>query len=89
MPTPGRVAGSRVTVAIRPVGVLDMTLQAPGVPGRIVAKRDAIGIDICEVKVEGIDRPVGVRQRSDPGFVPGRDVFLTLNPEHVLVFEGV
>jgi iron(III) transport system ATP-binding protein len=36
--------------------------------------------------VEGIDHPLGIRQRSDRALVPGCDVFLTLNPEHVLVF---
>jgi iron(III) transport system ATP-binding protein len=89
VPTPGKADGNRVTVAIRPVGVLDMALAGPGTPGRIVSKRDAIGIDICEVKVQGIETPIGIRQRSNPSFVPGCDVFLTLNTEHVLVFAGV
>ena len=78
----------KVVVAIRPVGVLEMAEAGAGTPGRIVAKRDAIGIDICEVQVEGLDRPLGIRQRSDPAFVPGHDVFLKLNPKHVLVFEA-
>lgn len=86
VPAPGHAEGSRVIVAIRPVGALEMATSGAGVPGRIVAKRDAIGIDLCEVQVEGIDHPLGIRQRSDRRFVPGCDVFLTLNPEHVLVF---
>jgi iron(III) transport system ATP-binding protein len=64
-----------------------MEPDGSGVTGRIVAKRDAIGVDICEVLVEGLERPLGIRQRSDRRFVPGRDVSLTLNPEHVLVFD--
>ena len=55
-------------------------------PDRRDGKRGAIGFDLCEVQVDGIDQPVGVRQRSEREFVPGCDVFLTLNPEHVLVF---
>jgi iron(III) transport system ATP-binding protein len=86
VPAPGHAEGTRVTVAIRPVGALDMTVEGPGVPGRIVAKRDAIGFDLCEVQVEGLERPVGLRQRADQAMFPGCDVFLTLNPEHVLVF---
>lgn len=86
VPAPRHAEGAGVVVAIRPVGAVEMATGGAGVPGRIVAKRDAIGIDICEVKVEGIDRPIGIRQRSDREFVPGCDVFLTLNPEHVLVF---
>ena len=86
VPAQGFAEGASVIVAVRPVGVLDMSLAGPGVPGRIVAKRDAIGIDLCEVRVDGLDRPIGIRQRSEAGFKPGADVFLSLNPEHVLVF---
>ncbi len=83
---PGHAEGAAVVVAIRPVGALDMLPDGPGVPGRLLAKRDAIGIDLCEVSVSGLDRPIELRQRSDQRLVPGCDVFLTLNPEHVLVF---
>jgi iron(III) transport system ATP-binding protein len=84
---PDRPDGAKVVVAIRPVGVVEMSETGPGTPGRIVAKRDAIGVDICEVMVEGLERPLGIRQRSDKAFAPGRDVVLKLNPEHVLVFD--
>jgi iron(III) transport system ATP-binding protein len=86
VPAAGRREGDTVTVAIRPVGALDMTTTGQGVPGRIVSKRDAIGFDLCEVRVDGIEQPISIRQRSDKEFVAGCDVFLTLNPEHVLVF---
>lgn len=86
VPAPGHQDGSEVIVAIRPVGALEMAIGGTGVPGRVVAKRGAIGIDLCEVKVAGIDHPVGIRQPSDRQLVLGCDVFLTLNPEHVLVF---
>jgi iron(III) transport system ATP-binding protein len=88
VPTPGYADGTKVVVAIRPVGVLEMAKSGAGVPGRIVSKRDAIGIDLCEVRVEGLDRPLQLRQRSDPHFVPGNDVFLMLNPNRVLVFKA-
>ncbi|MEQ1771349.1 MAG: ABC transporter ATP-binding protein [Devosia sp.] len=88
VPAPGYADGTRVVVAIRPVGVLEMAQTGPGVPGRIIAKRDAIGIDLCEVKVEGVDHPIALRQRSDPHFVPGNDVFMTLDPKGVLVFKA-
>ena len=86
VPAPGRAEGDRVIVAIRPVGALDMSAEGKGVPGRILAKRDAIGFDLCEVRVEGIEQPISIRQRSDKRFVAGCDVFLRLNPERVLVF---
>jgi len=86
VPAPGHGEGDRVIVAIRPVGVIDMSRAHAGIPGRIVSKRDAVGFDLCEVLVEGIEQPISIRQRSDKQFVAGCDVFLTLNPEHVLVF---
>lgn len=86
VPSPGHAEGDRVIVAIRPVGAVDMATERPGIPGRIVSKRHAVGFDLCEVRVEGIENPISIRQRSERQFVEGCDVFLTLNPEHVLVF---
>jgi len=86
VPAAGRREGDRVIVAIRPVGALDMATVGQGVPGRIVSKRDAVGFDLCEVRVDGVELPISIRQRSDHRFVAGCDVFLTLNPQHVLVF---
>ncbi len=63
-----------------------MAIDGPGTPGRIVSKRDAIGIDICEVSVAGLDAPLGLRQPSDAAMRVGQDVYVTLDREHVLVF---
>jgi iron(III) transport system ATP-binding protein len=84
--TPGLADGTAVTIAIRPAGGARMAILGPGTPGRIVGKRDAIGIDICEVSVEGLDQPLGLRQPADAALSVGQDVFVTLNREHVLVF---
>lgn len=84
--TEGFADGAPVTVAIRPAGGADIRASGPGTPGRIVSKRDAIGIDICEVKVAGLDVPIGVRQPADSTLAVGQDVFVSLNREHVLVF---
>ncbi|MDB5612382.1 MAG: transporter ATP-binding protein [Devosia sp.] len=84
--TPGLADGTAVTVAIRPAGGVSIALRGSGTPGRIIGKRNAIGIDICEVSVEGLDAPLGLRQPSDTELSVGQDVFVTLNPEHVLVF---
>lgn len=84
--TPGFADGAAVTVAIRPAGGVEIAHQSPGILGRIISKRDAIGVDICEVKVNGIDSPVGVRQPANAALAVGQEVFLALNREHVLVF---
>ena len=84
--TPGLADGTTVTVAIRPAGGVRIALRGSGTPGRIIGKRNAIGIDICEVSVDGLDAPLGLRQPSDAELSVGQDVFVTLDPEHVLVF---
>jgi iron(III) transport system ATP-binding protein len=84
--TPGLPDNTPVTVAIRPAGGARIHLQGPGTPGRIVGKRDTIGIDICEIKVEGLETPLGIRQPADAAISVGQDVYVTLNEEHVLVF---
>jgi iron(III) transport system ATP-binding protein len=89
VPAPRKAEGQKVIVAIRPVGVVDMTLTGDGVPGRVLSRRDALGTDIYEVKVEGLDHPLHLRRSSDMEYIPGRDVFLSLNPELVLVFDAV
>ena len=88
VPAPGFADGSDVVVAIRPVGALEIAANGPGVPGRIVSKRASIGTDLCEVQVDGLDRPLELRQASNPHFVPGNDVFLILRTDGVLVFRA-
>ncbi|KKB09447.1 ABC transporter ATP-binding protein [Devosia chinhatensis] len=86
VPAPGFVDGAPVTIAIRPVGGAEIRVAGQGTPGRIVARREAIGVDLFEVKVEGLEAPLAVRQSANAGLVPGKDVFVSLNMEHVLVF---
>lgn len=84
---PGRPDGAEVIVAIRPTGALTLGKAGEGVPGRVVAKRKALGTDLLEVAVAGIDTPIHLRRASDPALTRGLDVSLSLNPEHVLVFD--
>lgn len=87
--TPDLADGTAVTVAIRPAGGAHLSRTGPGAPGRIISKRDAIGEDICEVTVAGLDAPLGVRQPASTSLAVGQDVYVTLNREHVLVFPRV
>jgi len=89
VPTHHLADGTAVTIAIRPAGGARLRLTAPGTPGRVISKRDAIGEDICEVKVSGLDTPLGVRQPASSALTVGQDVYVTLNMEHVLVFPRV
>jgi len=79
--------GQKVIIAIRPVDAIEMFEKQPGIRGRLVSKREALGVDIYEVQVENMEQLINVRQRSNPKFIVGADVFLRLNMQHVLVFD--
>jgi len=87
VPVSGRGEGARVIVGIRPVGSVRMSLEPDGASGRILSRRDALGVGNYEVLVEGVEHPIRLRRAADPDFVAGRDVYLTLDPAHVLVFD--
>ncbi len=86
IPVVGRADGEKVLIGLRSVGALDIAKDGKGIPARILSKREALGVDIYEVLVQGIDGPIRIRRRSNYRLQPGSDIFLTLNPEHVLVF---
>ncbi len=87
VPTPKRSDGEKVTVAFRPVGCLEITEGNQGVAGRIISKREALGVDIYEVQVEGVETPIHIRAAAKAQMQPGSDIMLTLKAEHVLVFS--
>lgn len=86
--TPGRANGTKVVIGVRAVGAVEMSRKKPGIPGRIVTKWHALGVDICEVLVAGIAAPIKVRQRANAQHNVGDDIFLRLISEHVLVFDA-
>lgn len=87
VPVPGKAEGAAVVVAVRPVGALDVVDDGEGIPARVVSKREALGVDLFEVQVSGVDAPIHLRRRSDVNLKPGSDILLRLNTEHVLVFD--
>ena len=86
VPAEGFAEGAAVTIGLRPVGAVKIAGSGAGVPGRILAKRTALGIDIYEVSVDGLDRPLLVRCPADADLTPGRDISVSLSVADVLVF---
>ncbi|WP_428030356.1 ABC transporter ATP-binding protein [Ancylobacter sp.] len=82
---PGLAEGARGIAAIRPQGI---ELKAPGsgVPGRIVNHRFLGELDLYEVAVEGVDKPLVARRRTTAGLLRGHDVGVNIEPAEVLVF---
>lgn len=86
VPAPGHADGTAVVIGLRPVGAVRIAREGAGVPGRILAKRTALGVDIYEVGVDGLERPLLVRRAASADLTPGRDVSVSLNVEDILVF---
>ncbi|QIB35629.1 ABC transporter ATP-binding protein [Ancylobacter pratisalsi] len=84
---PGMDDGQDAVAAIRPQGV---ELRAPGtgVPGRVVSHRFLGELDLYEVAVEGVDRPLVARRRTTAGLSRGHDVGVHIDPAEVLVFAA-
>ena len=85
--TANKADGQRVIIAIRPVDTIEIYEKKPGVRGRLISKREALGVDLYEVQIENMEQLLSIRQRANPKFIVGCDVFLRLNSEHVLVFD--
>lgn len=83
----GRADGQKVLIGLRPVGAVELSQSEGATMGRIVSKRNALGVDTLEVQVNGIDRPLRVRRLADHSFAPGLDVYVSLSSDHVLVFD--
>jgi iron(III) transport system ATP-binding protein len=84
---------TKVTVALRPTGAIEIRPndkvygQGSTVLGRVISKTNALGIDICEIEVAAVERPIKVRARANSDISVGNNVYLSLNCKHVLVFD--
>lgn len=82
-----RSDGTAVTIALRLTGVLVETTGG-GVVGRIVGRRFLGAVELVTVAVEGLDLPLRARLRA--GQLPAglAEVFVSVDPQDVIVFEG-
>lgn len=83
----GFADGTKVTVAIRLSG-FDVVGEAPSaIPARVLGSRFLGVVDLVDLAVPGAERPVRARVRCGV-LTPGiRDIFITVRPADVLVFE--
>lgn len=79
------IADGTAIAAIRPQGI-ELMAPGSGVPGRIVNHRFLGELDLYEVAVAGLDRPLVARRRTKAGLLRGHDVGVNIEPAEVLVF---
>lgn len=84
----GFAAGAKVDICVRPQGI-ELGKLGEGRPGRVVARRFVGEVDLLSVAIDGLDRPVHVRMRSNgEPMAVGTDVGVMTNPKDVLVFNA-
>lgn len=84
-PAPGKAEGARAIVAIRPQSVR-LKPAGEGRPGRIVAHRFIGEVDLIELAVQGLDRPLRARVQDSQMRRRGADVGVEIKHADVLVF---
>ncbi|MFK8251481.1 ABC transporter ATP-binding protein [Ancylobacter terrae] len=87
-PAPGLTEGAGAVVAIRPQGI-DLRAPGSGTPGRVVGHRFLGEVDLYEIAVQGLDRPLVARRPATAGLARGRDVGVGVEPAEVLVFPMI
>lgn len=85
---PGVEEGAQAVVCIRPQAV---TLRAQGfcLPGRILSRRFLGEVDVVQVAVQGLDRPLTVRTPEHTPFRNGAEVGVDIRRDEVLVFPAM
>ncbi len=83
---PGIAEGRPVSIAVRLSGV-GVSKDSGVIPARILSRRFLGVVELLELAVPGIERPVRSRMRADilpPGL---KDATISVNPHDILVFE--
>ncbi|MFG1300272.1 ABC transporter ATP-binding protein [Xanthobacter sp. V3C-3] len=86
-PVPDGFSGARAVVAIRPQGVA-LAPAGTGVAGRVLERRYLGELDLVEVIVDGLDRPLVIRLRDAGTAARGTEIGLVVDPGEVLVFAA-
>ena len=83
---PGIADGRPVSIAVRLSGV-GVSKDSGVIPARIVSRRFLGVVELLELAIPGMERPVRSRMRADvlpPGL---KDATISVNPHDILVFE--
>ncbi|MFG1344676.1 ABC transporter ATP-binding protein [Xanthobacter autotrophicus DSM 431] len=86
-PAPAGLAAGPVSVAVRPQGIR-LERAGFGVAGRIVERRFLGELDLVEVIVDGLEKPLVVRTRDAGTLAKGDEVGVCADPGEVLVFAA-
>lgn len=81
----GRQEGEMAIAAIRPQSIR-LKPAGEGLPGRILAHRFIGEVDLVEIAVQGLEKPLRARIQDSPGVPVGGDIGVEVKSQDVLVF---
>jgi iron(III) transport system ATP-binding protein len=84
---PGLAEGSAAVVALRPQAV-QIGAAGTGIPGRLEFRRFLGEIELLELAVQGLDRPIRARVRRAGDLRLKSEVGINVDPAEVLVFAA-
>jgi iron(III) transport system ATP-binding protein len=84
---PGLAEGAAATICLRPQGIRLLPSEFC-LPGRVVSRRFLGEVDLVEVVVQGLERPLQARVRGSFRPEAGQDVGVDVDPDEVLVFAA-
>ncbi|MGL4727879.1 MAG: ABC transporter ATP-binding protein [Bosea sp. (in: a-proteobacteria)] len=96
-PLSGVLPGASVSVCIRPQSIITgqpdqierrLPDGARWAPGRVMSRRFLGEVDMVELAVAGVERPLMQRLRGGTAPQPGADVAVSVEAQEVLVFEA-
>ena len=85
-PAPGMADGAEASVAFR-LSAFDVSQTHGATPARVISRRFLGVVELLELAVPGADRPVRARVRCGALSSHDREIWLSVRPADVLVFE--
>jgi iron(III) transport system ATP-binding protein len=83
----GLSEGAAATVAVRPQGIR-IRRPGQGIPGRLDRRRFLGVVELVEIAVEGLDRPLKGRVRDHLALADKSEIGIEVDPAEVLVFAA-
>jgi iron(III) transport system ATP-binding protein len=86
-PAPGLSEGTSAIVAVRPQGIR-IRRSGQGIPGRLDRRRFLGVVELVEIAVEGLDRPLKGRVRDHLALADKSEIGIEVDQAEVLVFAA-
>lgn len=84
-PAPGRADGTPVLIAIRPQSIR-LKPKGYGLPARILSRAFLGEVEVFDLALAGVERPIRARMQDAPPSLTGPEVGVEMNMQDVMIF---